>query len=60
QFTDDMHVDCNHFCHQMFLSLWSEYFDDTLQHSNNFLNNIVRKKDHGEKVCSTGFYPITQ
>ena len=25
QFTDEMHVDCNHFGHQMFLSLWSEH-----------------------------------
>ena len=25
QFTDEMHVDCNHFGHQMFLCLWSEH-----------------------------------
>jgi len=26
QLTEEMHVDSNHFCHQLFLSLWSEFF----------------------------------
>ena len=26
-----MYVDCNHFCHRLFLSPWCELFDDVLQ-----------------------------